>query len=204
MAVLSALFATVLLMGLGVSIVLLGTTEAALATHDRTARMLREASLGVVHLAVADLRAQPSWSAVLAEGTLPVSAAPGRLTDPTLSPQAPWGGPLLDLRQVTAEVQAAADIGVGDPQVWRLYEYGSLAQVAGLDAASPCYIAAWVADDPADGDGDPSADSNGILAVRAVALGPGNARATTAVSIARTSVPGGPELVRLLTIRPQP
>jgi hypothetical protein len=204
MAVLSALFATVLLMGLGVSIVLLGTTEATLAAHDRTVRMLREASLGVVHLAVADLRAQPSWSAVLAEGTAPVSAAAGRATDPTLTPPAPWGGPRLDLRRLTAEVASAADIGIGDPQVWRLYQYGSLAQLAGVDAASPCYIAAWVADDPGDGDGNPSVDSNGIIAIRAVALGPGNARATTAVSIAKTSVPGGSDRVRILTIRPQP
>ena len=202
MAVLSALFATVLLMGLGVSIVLLGTTEATLAAHDRIARTLREASLAVMHLAVVDLRAQPSWSVVLAEGIAPVSGAPGRAVDTSLTPPAPWGGPPLDLRQLTADVEAAANTGIGDAQAWRLYEYASLSQLAGVDAASPCYVAVWVADDPADGDGDPAIDTNGILAIRALALGPGNARSTTMVSIRKTRVPGGPDLVRVLTIRP--
>jgi len=204
MAVLSALFATVLLMGLGVSIVLLGTTEATLAAHDRTARALREASLAVAHLAVADLRAQASWSLVLAEGIAPASAAPGRATDASVTPPAPWGGPPLDLRQLTADVEAAADTGIGDAQVWRMFEYASLSRLTGEGAGSPCYVAAWVADDPADGDGDPSVDANGILALRAVAVGPGNARATTVVSIRKISVPGGPDQVRVLTIRPQP
>jgi hypothetical protein len=203
MAVLSALLATVLLMGLGVAIVLLGTTEATLAAHDRTARSLREASLGVMHLAVADLRAQPSWSGVLAEGIAPVSALPGRARDGSLTPAAPWGGPPLDLRQVTADVAAAADTGIGDAQVWRLYEFARLPDVAG-DGASPWYVAAWVADDAADGDGDPSIDTNGILAIRALALGPANAKAATAVSVRKTSHPGGPDVVRILTIRPSP
>jgi len=202
MAVLSALFATVLLLGLGASIVLLGTTEAILASHDRTARQLREASIAAAHLAVLDLRAQTHWSVVLAPGLAPLSAAPGRATDVTVTPPAPWGGAALDLRQLTADVEAAADTVIGDAQVWRLYEYASLSQLAGGDAAGPCYVAVWVADDIADGDGDPSIDSNGILAVRAVAYGPGNARATTAVSIRKTFVPGGPDRVRVLTIRP--
>jgi hypothetical protein len=202
MAVLSALFATVLLMGLGVSIVLLGTTEATLAAHDRTARMLREASLAAAHLAVLDLRAQPSWSVVLAPGIDVVSAVPGRATDATLTPAAPWGGATLDLRQLTADVEGAADTVIGDAQVWRLYEFASLSELLGADAASPCYVAAWVADDAADGDGDPSIDSNGILAVRAVAYGRGNAQATTSVSIGKTFVAAGPDQVRVLTIRP--
>ena len=109
MAVLTALFATMLLMGLGLSVALIGTTEAALAAHDRAARALREASLAAVHLAIADLRAQPSWSAVLGVGPAsPLSAAPGRVVDASLSPPAPWGGAPLDLRVLTADVQAAA------------------------------------------------------------------------------------------------
>jgi hypothetical protein len=204
MAILAALFATVLLMGLGVSIVLLGTTEATLAAHDRTARSLREASFAVMHLAVADLRAQPAWSAVLAEGIAPGSAAPGRAGAGSPTPPAPWGGPPLDLRQITAEVAAAADTGIGDAQVWRLYEHASLPHLTGDAAGSPFYVAAWVADDRADGDGDPAIDRNGILAVRALAFGPGNTRAVTAVSIRKTSGSGGPDVVRILTVQPRP
>lgn len=203
MAVLTALFATMLLMGLGLSIALIGTTEAALAAHDRTARALREASLAAAHLAIADLRAQLSWSAVLAAGSVsPLSAAPGRVMDASLSPPAPWGGAPLDLRVLTADVQGAADTGVGDPQVWRLFECGSLQALVPGVAAGPWYLGVWVADDGADGDGDPVTDSNGILAVRAIAYGPRDARVATAVSLMKTPIAGGPDRVRILTIRP--
>lgn len=204
MAVLSAILGATLLMGLGVSIVLLGTSEAVLAAHDRTARALREASMAAAHLTVADLRRQPSWSAVLTAGMPPLSAAPGRAVDVSLTPAAPWGGPALDLRQLTVDVEAAADTGSGDPQVWRLYEFESLSAVVPDGSVSAIYLAAWVADDLADGDGDPLTDRNGILTVRAMALGPGGTRAVTGVSIRKTAVSGGPDEVRILTIRPQP
>lgn len=204
MALLSALIATVLLMGLGVSIVLIGTVEGVLAAHDRAARALREASLAGAHLAIADLRVQPSWSAVLAAGIGPVSAAPGRAIDTSLTPAAPWGGSSLDLRQLTVEAASAADTGSGDPQLWRLYECGSLPGLVPGTAGTPFYLAVWVADDPADGDADPLVDANGILAVRAAAYGPGNGMAVIAVSLRKTGSPAGPAEVRVLTIRPQP
>jgi hypothetical protein len=205
MAVLCALFATALLMGLGVSVVVLGSAEAALAAHDRTVRALREASMAAAHLAVADLRAQPSWSAVLAPGpVVPLSAAPGRAFDDGagLTPAPPWGGAALDLQVMSADVSAAADSGVGDPQLWRLYEYGPLQALVPGVAAAPWYVAAWVADDLADGDGDPLTDTNGILAVRAVAYGPADAKVTTAVTVRKTVAAGQPDRVRILTIRP--
>ncbi|HET7694656.1 MAG TPA: hypothetical protein VFK57_03040 [Vicinamibacterales bacterium] len=202
MAVLSAMLATVLLMGLGMAVVLMGTAESELAAHDRAARLLREASLAAAHLAVADLRQQPSWSAVLAAGAAPLSAAPGRAVDATATPAPPWGGPPLDLRRLTVDVAAEADTGSGDPQAWRLYESGSLPGLV-PGASVPVYVAAWVADDPSDGDGDPQVDSNGILWVRAAAYGPGSARAVTAVSVQKSPPPAGPA-VRILTIRPQP
>ena len=204
MALLAALIGTVLLMGLGVSIVLTGTVEGVLAAHDRTARALREASLAAAHLAIADLRAQPSWPAVLAPGAEPLSAAPGRALGSTLTPPAPWGGALLDLRQLTVAVAAMADTGGGDPQVWRLYEFGSLPALAPEVAGIPFYAAAWVADDRADGDGDPLTDANGILTVLAAAYGPAGSAAVTAVSVRKTIPPAGPPEVRILTIRPLP
>jgi hypothetical protein len=203
MSILAAILATVLLMGLGLSVLLLGTSEAVLAAHDRTARALREASIAVVHLTLADLRRQPSWSAVLGAGApSPSSAAPGRAVDLSLSPAAPWGGPALDLRQITVDVAAAADTAGGDAQLWRLYEYGSLPNLVPGAAAPPFYVAAWVADDRADGDGDPLTDSNGILAIRAAAFGAGDTRAVTAVSIRKTMPPSGPADVQVLAIRP--
>ena len=203
MALLSAILATVLLMGLGASLVLIGTSEATLAAHDRDARALREAAVAVAHLAVADLRRQPQWSLVLAAGATPLSAIPGRAADTTLTPSAPWGGAPLDLRQLTVDVAAAADTGSGDAQAWRLYEYGSLAQLVPGPSAGAMYVAAWVADDSGDGDGDPLTDSNDILAVRAEAYGSGGSRAVTTVFLRKTASSAGPDGVRILAIRPQ-
>ena len=203
MAVVMALFATVLLSGLGLSIVLVGTTEATLAADDRAARALREASLAAAHLAVSDLRAQPSWSAVLSAGSpAPFSAAPGRAIGTSARPPAPWDGSSLDLEAMTADVQASADTGGGDAQAWRLFECASLGELIPGGGAGPWYVAVWVADDRADGDGDPAVDTNGILSVRAAAYGPRSARAVTVVSVMKTVVAGEPDQVRILTIRP--
>ena len=202
MALLSALLATTVLMGLGVSIALLGTSEAVLAAHDRTSRAVREASIAAVHLAVADLRRQPAWSAVLAGGVAPLSAAPGRASDGSVAPPSPWGGPVLDLTQLTVDIAAAADTAGGDAQLWRVYESGGLDGLVQDASSVPLYVAVWVADDEADGDGDPLIDSNGILALRSAAFGPGQVRAITGVSLRKTATPSGPSEVRILTIRP--
>ena len=176
MALLTALLGTALLMGLGLSLVLMGSAETTLARRDRDARSLGHAARAAATLAVADLRALPSWTGVLQPGSPPeVSALPGRLAPVTLTPALPWGG-TLDLRAATARAQAATDgSGIpGDAQRWRLYGAASLGSLA-PDAAGglPCFLAVWVADDNVDGDGDPATDTNGVLVVRGAAFGPG-------------------------------
>jgi hypothetical protein len=211
MALLTALFATALLLGLGLSIVLLGSAETTLASHDRDARALAYASKAAIAVAAADLRARPSWSALLAPGVVSeASASPGRFVDATLAPAAPWYGDPLDLRALTVRLQADSDAVTslgGDAPIWRLFEYGSLASLvpeasASVSARNPYYLVVWVADDRGDGDGSPAADSNGIIVVRAVAYGPGEAKSITEISMSRQAVPGSPDLVRILTIRP--
>jgi hypothetical protein len=60
-------------------------------------------------------------------------------------------------------------------------------------------VAVWVADDRADTDGDPDRDSNGMIAVRAVAFGPGDASAALELTLAREA-----GRVRTVAIRPRP
>src|SRR5437870_2413309 len=107
MALLTALFATALLMGLGLSILLLGSAETSLASRDRDSRALAHAARAAASVAAADLRALPSWVVVATPGaTAEVSASPGQLIDSTLTPTVPWGGGgVLDLRAVTARLQ---------------------------------------------------------------------------------------------------
>lgn len=202
MPLLLALFGMAMLMGLGLSLVYMGSAETTLARRDYDARSLARAAHGAATLAVADLRALPSWAAVLQPGSPPeLSALPGRLAPATLAPALPWGG-ALDLRAVTARIQAATD-GDTVPAAWRLYGAASLVSVV-PDAArgSPCFLAVWVADDQADGDGDPSADNNGVILVRGAAFGPGEGEAFVTLAVSRQPGPDGPDLVQILAIRP--
>jgi hypothetical protein len=209
MALLTALFATTILMALGLSVALLGTADVTLAAHDREARGLTSASHAAATMAVADLHVLPSWSALIAAGlTADTSASPGRFVDSTLTPAAPWGGAPLDLRALTMRLQAQSDAVAslgGDAPVWRLFEYGPVDRlVPGVRLASSYYLVAWVADDRADGDGDASTDSNGVVIIRAAALGPGSGRIDTEVSVFRqpAAAEGAPDSFRILTIRP--
>jgi hypothetical protein len=194
MALLTALFATALLMALGLSVLLLGSAETTLAAHDRDARALGYASHAAAAVAAADLRALPSWADLATPGAVPeVSATPGQFVDVTLVPAAPWGGPPIDLRALTVQLQrdsAAAPSG-GPAPAWRLFEYGPLTRLI-PEAASrnPYYLVVWVADD------------NGTVVTRAAAYGAGEARSITEVSARREPAPAGPDRVRILTIRP--
>lgn len=205
MPLLTALFGTAMLMGLGLSLVFMGSAETTLARRDREARSLARAANAVATLAVADLRALPSWAAVLQPGSpAEVSAMPGRLAPATLTPVLPWGG-ALDLRAVTSRIQADTDADAvsGDPSRWRLYGATSLVAVV-PDAAggNPCFLAVWVADDAVDGDGDPSADKNGVILVRGAAFGPGEGEAFVTLVVSRELPFGGPGVFRILAIRP--
>ena len=80
MALLTALFASALLMGLGLSLALVGSGEGALAARGRDAAAHGYAARAAAALAIAELRVQPSWAAVLRQGMYPeVSAAVSKL-----------------------------------------------------------------------------------------------------------------------------
>jgi hypothetical protein len=80
--------------------------------------------------------------------------------------------------------------GSNNPR-WRLYANGRLSAVAaGID--SPFYVTVWVADDPAETDGDPARDGTeasnpgaGVLQVRSEAFGSGGARRAVEATLGR-------------------
>jgi hypothetical protein len=192
MALLTALFATAMLMALGLSVLLLGTAETTLAAHDRDARALGAASRAAVTIAIADLRALPEWDGLGSAGPIPeVSAIPGPFVDATLAPAAPWGGPALDLRALTVRLQADSDAAApsgGPAPAWRLYEYGPLAGLVPEAAwRNPYYLVVWVAED------------DGLIVARGVAYGPDEGRSISEATVIR---PTGVDPVRILTIRP--
>jgi hypothetical protein len=191
-ALLTALLASALSIGLGMALVLLSIVEATLAAHDRDARALRYAAQSAAAIAVSDLRALPSWTGVGAPGaSAEVSAATGRFVDASLTPVAPWGG-ALDLRSLTARIQAesegATGAGVPRPQ-WRLFIYGPSSSAMPAPGSTPCYLAAWVADD------------RNVVLVHAVALGRADARIAVEIALVRQATASGEE-VRILSVRP--
>ena len=88
---------------------------------------------------------------------------------------------------------------------WRLFAHGPVSDlIPGRVADSPLYLAAWIADDPSDGDRDPGADANGRLLIRATAFGSGGARRSVEATVARVGPPGSagrPSAVRMVAWR---
>jgi hypothetical protein len=194
MALLISVLSTVLLMGLGVSLVLLGSSETMLAGHHRDATAAAYASRAASAIATADLRALPSWSGVLTSGAAPeVCATPGRFIESTLSPTAPWGGAVIDLRALTSRLQADTDANTvaGTPAIiWRLFESGPLPRLIGDSIRRPpYYLVVW------------AADGHGVILIRSAALGPGETKAVTEASVTRDAAASPPGPLHVLSVR---
>lgn len=179
-----ALIATVLLTSLGVGLVMLSTTEGAIASNYRAGSETLYAADAAVERVVNDVLLVPRWNDVLT-GTIQSS-----FVDSTLSPTTPYGDH-LNLTAMTADVQAQSDAsapwGANNPQ-WHLFAYGPLSDMMGTGNTleNQTYVAVWVSDDPAEIDNNPSADTNGVITVLAQALGPHGAQRSVEVTVAKT------------------
>lgn len=203
MAVLGAMLATVLLSALGLAIALLGIGEMTLAARERTTRSLRMAAEGAAQAAVIDLATLATWDPVLARGGVDEMAGiRARFSDLDIASPAPWNGRPLDLRALTLGTRTASDAlrGPADGvERWRIFANAPFERLAPGTGSGAWYVVVWVADDRADTDGDPDRDSNGMVAIRAVALGPDDASAALEVTLAREA-----GRVRAVAIRPRP
>lgn len=179
MALLASLIATLLLTGLGASLVLLASAGTALTLHDRMVAGADRAADAAVRLAISELRARPDWAAVAAPGTTAdVCAEPGRFVDATAFPRSPWDGSVLDLHALTGQAQAAAIAaaapGVSPPE-WRLFEYGPISRLVPSEPGRhPFYVMTWMA-----------AGAGDVLLVRATALGPAGVTASIEAAVGR-------------------
>ena len=187
-ALLLALMAVGLLSALGAGLVLLGSTEGAIATNFRTSGEALYAAEAAAERALQDLLVLTNWTEALS-GVVPSSFVDSTLT-PTLASNQP-----LDLTTLTVQLQQQSDAssswGPDNPR-WRLDRYGPLSGITGSGAVqSSAYLAVWIADDPAETDGDPFADSNGRITLRARADGLFGSMRVAEVTLARTG-PGRP------------
>jgi len=190
-ALIIALMATMLLTALGAAVIMVTTTETKISNNYSNAQEALYAADAAVERVVQDLLMVPRWNDILT-GATQSAFVDGSMTG---MKQLVGGGSTTlccGTSSATGQLQAETDLlnswGANNPQ-WRLFAWGPLMNVLPDSASvdSPMYLVAWIADDPAESDGNPQADVNGTLTVHAEAYGPGGARKVIEVTVARTS-----------------
>jgi len=209
-ALVIAVMATSLMLALGGALILLSSSETAIAANFRAAHEATYAADAVLERALADLQNVPDWTAVLA-GTVQSSFIDG----PPSGTRTAADGSTIDLDQITnlAACQkptpcSDADIatattdrpwGINNPR-WALYAFGPLKNMGGSQVIhSSFYVLAFVGDDPSENDNDPVIDGlqingqpnlgRGIILIRAEAFGPRNAHTVLEATVARIEMP---------------
>jgi len=206
-ALLLAIVLVLLLVAIGGAVSIATRTETLIAANFRESREALYAAEGAIALAVRDLAAAPDWGAVLS-GALASSFTDGAAIGPRTLP----GGGTVVLccgrPSLTDDVQQRAHGGQSwgaDTPQWQLFAWGpSSGWLAPGRIVSAMYLVVWVADDTADADGNPAADTNGILELHAHALGPNGGRRVVEVLVQRPPAGGGgppPPGLRILSWR---
>ena len=200
-ALIIALLATMLLTALGMTLVLMSNTETMISSNYRNSQEALYAADAGTERVVQDLLLIPRWNDILAAGatskdcggglTVNESATPSGFMDTSTTASIPGSNLTVDLMKATCNLQAGTNgtaIWGADNPSWRLFAWGRMKDLLPNNQIdSQMYLAVWVADDPADGDGDPLSDTNGVLTVHAEAFGPSGTRKTVEVTVAKTS-----------------
>lgn len=198
-ALVVALMATMLLTALGMAAVLVSNTEGMITANYRRSSEAIYAADAAVEIAVQDLLMVPRWNDVISGGSVGnpgVSSVTGAFVfgSPSAQFDIPAGGTVTLCcgtssvsGQLQSETNSANLWGTNNP-TWRLYAWGPLSDVLPTQTVdSDLFVAVWVADDPSEIDGDPMADTNGVLTLHAEAYGGAGTRKIIEVTVARTS-----------------
>ena len=190
-ALLLVVISLALFLAVTAGLVLMSSMEMRMAGAERARHAVRGAAEVALERALQELAIAADLNEILAGSVR--SGVAGADLAPDVGE---WG--VLDLSALTDGLQretAAANQWGADGQVWRLFGYAPLdvlldaaglgASGADVSAGSPFYTVAWVSDDPADGDGNPSADANGRVTVRAEAFGPFRSRQALVATVRR-------------------
>ena len=185
-------------LALGAALVTMFEPLSGASAHERI--RLRRAAESAVTLALLDLSARLAWSPLPSGGPSSpfTDGGPGVRT---------FAGRTIDLLDETwrrtcgrsggcdaTATGATTDgrpWGARNPR-WRLFVHLPLAQLdADAGQICPCYLVAWIGDDPADGDGDPATDAphgvegHGVVLVRGAAFAAGGAVAEVEALVAQ-------------------
>jgi hypothetical protein len=202
-ALVMTLLLTGLLMALGLALTMLSTMETWLSASLRTSQELTLAADAAVARVQVDLSMASDWSALLAAAA---AGPPSAFNDADSSPRLP-DGTVLDVAAETRALQAVTDDRCGpaasnpDCPRWRLFARGHVSDLVPEPiVSSPTYIAAWIADDQEDADGDPERDANGRLLVRGESFAAGGARRSVEAMLRRTG-PGSVQVIAWRELR---
>jgi hypothetical protein len=198
-----ALMSTLLLTALGLGLVMITITETMISANFRDGGEAVYAADAGVERVMQDLLTVPDWNQILS-GSLQSSFIDG----PPSGTRAIPGGGTLDLSAATnlmncGKVSTCSDAEMNawslerpyqlnNPR-WRLYAYAAMNSIIDTGTVdSPLYVVVWVADDPAETDDNPSADSTsgsgaGVMLLRARAYGPNGSAATIEAAVSRTN-----------------
>ena len=200
-AVIVAMMGILIISALGTALVLGTATETMIARNFRAAVGAAAAADLSLRIAIEELASLGDWNAVLtgsvrsrfADG-LPdgdrMLAGHSTINPAVLSNLATCGKAAPCSTSEMTAITAERPWGANNPR-WRPFLYGAVADMSAAASGSPFYAVVLVADDPAEIDADPLADSlvpgpgAGVILVRATAFGPGGARATLEATIVR-------------------
>lgn len=200
-SLLIALMSTLLLTALGMGLVLVTMTESMISANFRDGGEAMYAADAGVERVMQDLLTVPDWNRILS-GSLQSSFIDGAPSGTRTLPD----GSTIDLSAATNMMNCGkvSTCSIDDMNAWslerpyktnnarwQLYAYSPLSDIIDTGTiVSPMYVAVWIADDPAETDGDPTTDGGGpgagILMIRAQAFGPSGSRSTIEVTVART------------------
>jgi len=188
-ALIIALMSMMLLTALGATVIMVSNTESKIASNYQNSQEALYAADAAAERVVQDLLMIPRWNDILS-GTAKSAFVDGGSSDAKSMP----GGGRVTLccgtntatGQLQAETTTANLWGANNPS-WQLFAWGPLGDIMPNTIQSSMYVAVWIADDPAEIDGNPAADVNGTLTVHAEAYGPSGTRKVVEVTVARTA-----------------
>jgi hypothetical protein len=179
-ALVLTIIAVALLSALGVSMAMMINIETRISGQFAGAREVLYAADAAIEIAAQELVSVGDWNVVLAGAAVSafVDGAP-------VGQRALGDGRFISLSGATDLANAESrPWGPNNPQ-WRLFAFGRLGQA---------YVIAWVADDPAENDGDATRDGSGeanpgagIVALRAEAFGLEGAHTVVEAAVRRLS-----------------
>ena len=184
-ALLLALTLTLMLAAAGAAAALTARMETLLAASSAQSQQTLAVAEGGLARAIQELSPQSNWSPALA-------GVASTFVDgsPSGARQLPGGETVVlccGAGSLTGDLQqrghGGQTWGANTPQ-WRLYAWGPASNWStSVGAGNVFYVVVWVADDVQDGDGDAWSDSNGLILVRSLALGPGRGRRSVEATI---------------------